>query len=454
MADPSQPKNNDPHRPRYHFLPPRNWMNDPNGLIQWQGRYHLFYQHNPYDAFWGQMHWGHAVSDDLAHWKHRPIALAPTPGLADGDHVFSGCAVNDKGTPTLLYTGVTGEVQIPCLAIAEDDSLDTWVKYPHNPVISRPPDGDISGFRDHTVWREGDGWHMGIGCGYRGLGGFVAHYRSDNLRQWEYLGPLCSGRINETGEMWECPDFMEFGENHLLIISPIPFGRAIYTVGKYRQNQFQPSTWYTLDNGGALYAPQSMLDDKNRRLMWGWFWETRPEKDFRAAGWAGVMSLPRILSVDDEGRLCQSPVPELQVLRLKKLEHSGNRFNGSCLEIKAIFDHQNDTSALKVRLSPDGYEQTSISFDRRTGLLAIDRRQSSLDDTVVRDLRTAPIMLMPDEPLELHIFLDCSVVEVFANHRAAMATRIYPTRADSLGCEVASGHPVSLDVWEMGAMEA
>jgi beta-fructofuranosidase len=443
----------DPHRPRYHFLPPTNWLNDPNGLIQWKGRYHLFYQYNPYDAFWGSMHWGHAVSDDLAHWQHRPIALAPTPGMADGDHVFSGCAVNDNGIPTLLYTGVADQVQLPCLATAVDDSLDSWEKYTHNPVIAKPPEGDVLGFRDHTVWHESDGWHMGVGCGLRGVGGFVAHYHSDDLRHWVYQGPLCSGNINDTGEMWECPDFIQLEDKHVLVISPIPFGKAIYTVGSYDRGKFIPTEWHTLDSGGAFYAPQSMLDTQNRRLMWGWLWETRPEAIFRAAGWAGVMSLPRLLSLGQEGRLYQSPAPELSFLRQKHLSDQITQLRGDCLELIAAFDGEDLTCGLKVRLSPDNSEQTLITYDRITQILTIDRRYSSLEDAVTRDIRTTPLKLPPGEPLKLHIFLDYSVVEVFANDRVAMATRIYPSRLDSLGSEVASGHLTSLESWEMGSME-
>ncbi|GAC1461444.1 MAG: hypothetical protein PVSMB2_23680 [Ktedonobacteraceae bacterium] len=96
----------DPHRPHSHFLPPANWMNDPNGLIHWKGRYHLFYQHNPHGAFHEKIHWGHALSSDLVHWTDLPIALTPTPGRADADGCWSGCAIDNHGTPTLLYTGI------------------------------------------------------------------------------------------------------------------------------------------------------------------------------------------------------------------------------------------------------------------------------------------------------------------------------------------------------------
>src|ERR687893_1789285 len=104
----------DPHRPRYHFLPPANWMNDPNGLIQWNGEYHLFYQHNPFGPLWGNMHWGHATSSDLVHWTHQPIALAPTPGSPDEDGCYSGCMVVNGGMPTIIYTGLHGHDQYPC----------------------------------------------------------------------------------------------------------------------------------------------------------------------------------------------------------------------------------------------------------------------------------------------------------------------------------------------------
>jgi beta-fructofuranosidase len=107
---------NDPQRPRYHFLPPANWMHDPNGLIQWGTTYHLFYQYNPNGPFHGTIHWGHATSEDLVHWRHLPIALTPTPGGADADGCWSGCALNDDGIPTLLAEGGDAHLNV----------LDAW----------------------------------------------------------------------------------------------------------------------------------------------------------------------------------------------------------------------------------------------------------------------------------------------------------------------------------------
>src|SRR5512143_2626508 len=136
LPNPPGPDSADRHRPRFHFLPERNWMNDPNGLIQWKGQYHLFYQYNPNGPFHGTIHWGHAVSGDLVHWAHLPVALAPTPDGPDKDGCWSGCAVDNGGVPTLIYTGVHPQTQ--CLAWSDDDLL-TWKKHAGNPVLPAPP---------------------------------------------------------------------------------------------------------------------------------------------------------------------------------------------------------------------------------------------------------------------------------------------------------------------------
>ena len=165
------PSTRDRHRPSYHFLPPANWMNDPNGFIQWGSTYHLFYQYNPAAAVHDSIHWGHAASEDLVHWRHLPIALTPTPGGPDADGCWSGSAVDDDGTPTIIYTGASGQHQRACLATGSDD-LVTWQKYPGNPIIPEPPSNlELVAYRDHCVWREADTWYQVMGAGIAGVGG-------------------------------------------------------------------------------------------------------------------------------------------------------------------------------------------------------------------------------------------------------------------------------------------
>jgi beta-fructofuranosidase len=165
----------DPLRPQFHLLPVKNWMNDPNGPIFWKGRYHMFFQYNPHAAVWGDMHWAHAVSDDMMHWRHLPIALAPTPGWDDADGCFTGSAVDNHGTATILYTGVKSVPaeratlrdainnfrEVQCLATSTDPQLRTWMKW-KQPVIEPPDEPKLTGFRDPFLLRHGNASGRGL----------------------------------------------------------------------------------------------------------------------------------------------------------------------------------------------------------------------------------------------------------------------------------------------------
>ena len=452
---------NDPHRPAYHFLPERNWMNDPNGLIQWRGNYHLFYQHNPNGAFWGDMHWGHAVSSDLVHWKHLPMALAPTPGGPDKDGVFSGCAVDHDGVPTLVYTGTQPEVQ--CIATGSEDLL-TWAKDPGNPVIPAPPEGlEVTGFRDPCVWREDDVWYMVVGSGIKDKGGTALLYRSPDLRAWEYIQPILVGDKDETGEMWECPYLFPLGGKHVLLVSV--HATVLYFIGTYRDYVFTPESQGNTDFGGHFYAAQGLLDDQGRRLLYGWIWEGRSGEAQKAAGWAGVQSLPRVLTVREDGRFGMVPAGEYSMLRDGHWHWAGVAVNpgaawtpedalGDCLEVRAhLVPSVDGNVALGVRRSPGGEEETLIRYDASAKALSVDRARSSLSDTQSKDVRTAPLTLDPDGTLDLHVFVDRSVIEVFANGHCCLTTRVYPEGADATGVAVtAEGSPAAireLDVWSL-----
>ncbi|MEJ7653533.1 MAG: glycoside hydrolase family 32 protein [Chloroflexia bacterium] len=474
---PQRRGSDDPHRPRYHFLPPSAWMNDPNGLIQWKGVYHLFYQYNPEGPRWGVPDWGHAVSRDLVYWTDLPTALAPTPGGADADGCWSGCAVDDDGVPTLVYTGVRDGVQAPCVAVSHDDLL-TWEKHPGNPVIALPePDVGSIMFRDHSVWRGADGlWYQLVGSGLRGQGGAVLLYRSSDLLSWEYLHPLYVGDHTRTepvwtGAMWECPDFFPLDGRHVLVVSARDEERlhyGAYLVGEYGGRRYAPTTEGMLDAGGCYYAPQSFTDDQGRRIQFGWLWERRNSRAVEEAGWAGVMSLPRVLSLRPDGALAARPAPELAVLRGRRTSVDNlqvaadtnvslRHVQGDCIEILARFDLGDaERCGLSVRRSPDGEEETIIGYDRAEGALYLDTRRSSQSPDVETDERRTALALEPGSPLELNVFLDRSVIELYATGGVCMSVRVYPTRADSQGVEAfsegGSSVVLSLEVWEMGSI--
>ncbi|MDW8322006.1 MAG: glycoside hydrolase family 32 protein [Armatimonadota bacterium] len=422
------------HRPGYHFLPPAGWMNDPNGLIHFRGEYHLFYQHNPESAVPRNIVWGHAVSKDLVHWKHLPIALRPDKPY-DKDGVWTGCMVDDEGTPTAVYTGVHPEVQ--CIATSKD--MLTWQKAPENPVIASPPPGlQVTGFRDPYVWRNREWWYAVVGSGIRDVGGAILLYRSRDLRRWEYLEPALVGEKAKTGEMWECPNLFPLGRKWVLWTSPLPLGRVIYFVGAFRNGRLTPEYQGEMDLGGCFYAPQCFRDARGRRILFGWLWENRPEKMSVEAGWAGVQSLPRQVSLSPDGRLLFEPVAELRQLRRERASLPAQTLrSGEEVALKSL---TGDRWELRVEIQPQEAQQcgmrlvhtadegqvTTIAFSQAEGKLSIDRTRSSRYEEVARDIRSAPFSLKDGEILRLHVFVDRSVLEVYANGHTCLTSRIYP----------------------------
>lgn len=450
----------DPRRPQYHLLPKANWMNDPNGPIYWNGNYHMFYQYNPNGAYWGDMHWGHAISFDMVHWRHLPVALTPTPGGPDSAGCFSGSAVVHNDRVVMLYTGV---VSVPeseatirdgahslresqCLAIGEDKNLTIWKK-DALPVIAAPPAGmDVSGFRDPCPWRNGDTWYMAVGSGIRGKGGAVLLYRSKDLHHWEYLHLLAGGPGNrksatnpvDSGDMWECPDFFPLGGKHVLIHSTQ--GKAYWQSGIFDSKRlvFIPERGGVLDYG-AFYAPKTQLDRHQNRILWGWIQETRPLKEYRAAGWAGMMSLPRVLTLDHNGELRFHVAQGIEELRQKEqtLHISASededrkqivrmRIEDCCGEIACAFTRGSEPFELSL-ISDSGNEHWLRC-----------RYDPLHPENIIIDEKHFPLGAKNDERIELHLYIDGSVIESFVNGEVAYTKRFYyaGSAAPKLGIQV------------------
>jgi len=453
-------------RPDYHFTPPANWLNDPNGLIEWNGRYHVFYQYNPAGPFHNTIHWGHAVSDDLLHWRDEPVALTPSPDGPDRDGCWSGCAVDDDGTPTVLYTGGDGHWQLPCLATADDPGLRRWTKDEENPVIEEPPaDPDLLGtddwaveFRDHSVWREGDRWYQVIGSGLADGGGTALLYTSRDLREWEYEGPLLA-EAGTSGTVWECPELLDLGDAHLLHVSD--YENVVYFLGDLRDGEFEVDHRGLLDHGD-FYAPQSLWDG-DRHLTWGWLPETRDVSAQWNAGWSGALSLPRVVSVGPDGHLRQRPAEEVTQLRTDSVAtpdvgtlRAGDRYalgettRAMELELEVALV---DASAFELSVfeSADRSEGTPIRYTRE-GELIVDRTASSRRD--VGSAEPQRMAVPPhDEPLSLRVFLDGSVIELYANERHCLTSRVYPD-PESVGVSIAAEGgraDLSLSAWDLEA---
>ncbi len=446
-------------------------MNDPNGAIQWHGKYHLFYQHNPHGPLWGDIHWGHASSDDLIHWTDLPLALAPTPGGPDETGVFSGCAVDHDGVPTLIYTGTRGErhdVQTQCLATGSSDLL-TFEKYAGNPVLGVvPPEaGQTRDFRDPYVWKEADAWYMVLGSRIQDVGGAVFLYRSQNLIDWEYLHPLLvndpvHSEYNVFTSIWECPNFFKLGDKWVLLISyhtGTSTSTVVYYVGTFENLRFKPE-YHGVFDYGTLYAPLSFRDQQGRRVLYGWLRESRSEVAQRIAGWSGAQSIPRVLTLDAQNRLHSAPVPELEATRGRQHHYSPSDLTanqpldvaGLALDIIAEFrPDTNGRCGLVLLGSPDAKERAEILYDAASQHLVVRKVFIEADGALVTHEREVPHTLDPSEALTLRILVDGSVIELIANGRTSLTSRFYPRAEDHnhvwlLGSKT---QLQSLDIWEM-----
>ncbi len=469
----------DPHRPRFHFLPPSGWMNDPNGLVFVDGRLHLFYQHNPNGPFHDRIHWGHAVSDDLVHWQHQPIALTPTPGGYDTEGCWSGCAVVRDGVPTLLYTGLAPR-QVQCLATSYD-GLVTWTKE-REPVLSHTPPGlDIVGeppeIRDPWVWRDGGSWSMLLGSGVHngttdgveGPEGVLLLYRSSDLRAWEYIGVAHRGRFASNTWVWECPNLFSLdGRDVLLISEQLEYKHTYVQSGHFDGRTFTPEWTGNTDHGSFYYAGLSVLDPaRRRRLLFGWIKEGRAYDSARpSASWAGVLSLARELSVAPDGTLRMTPAAEyaslrghehaLPPFRLAAGARRGvSELDGDALEVELHARVPAGASlALLVRKSPDDQERTVVRYSGTEQEVQVDTTASSLaNDTASEFVRAQHVS---DGSICLRVFLDRSVLEVFADDRTCVTARLYPTRPDAFEVALeAEGAAVDVEVfrsWHLGSI--
>ncbi|XVE65030.1 hypothetical protein DITRI_Ditri07aG0149200 [Diplodiscus trichospermus] len=369
-------------RTAFHFQPEKNWMNGP---LFYKGWYHFFYQYNPNAAVWGEIVWGHAVSKDMIHWLHLPLAMVADQWY-DKNGVWTGSAtILNDGKLVMLYTGSTTEaVQVQNLAYPADDSdplLVKWVKYPGNPVLVPPPGIDNKDFRDPTTaWLTSEGkWRITIGSKINKTG-IALVYDTKDFINYEQLDELLHA-VPGTG-MWECVDFFPVsrteengletsingpGVKHVVKVSLDDDRHDYYAIGTYHE---QNCTWIPdqpeIDVGvgirydyGIFYAAKSFYDqNKNRRVLWGWIGESDSEAADMEKGWASLQSIPRAILLDKKtgSNLLQWPVEEIESLRLKK-----NVFNqvkvqagsvipldvGSATQLDIIAEFEMDKEALE-----------------------------------------------------------------------------------------------------------
>lgn len=441
----------EPFRPKFHFSPAANWMNDPNGMVYWDGEYHLFYQYYPDSTVWGPMHWGHAVSEDLVHWEHLPIALFPD---ANG-WIFSGSAVIDhhntsglgtKENPAMVaiftFHDPIGEkegrddFQTQGIAYSTDRGR-TWTMYEGNPVLKNP---GIKDFRDPKVFwsEETQKWIMSLAVKDK-----ISFYSSPNLLDWTFESDF-SPEWAAYGGVWECPDLFPLHtkdgqEKWVLFVSINPGGpqggsATQYFIGDFDGKSFTTSStevkW--LDWGADNYAGvtwSNVPEEDGRKLFIGWMSNWQYAQVVPTETWRSAMTVPRQLELEEvEGELLiiSKPIGELEKLRNEsiKIKNSQVKLKEELIELELDVDSEN----FRIEFLNDKDER--LILEQRDGFIVLDRGLSGLTDfeASFANTQTAPLNGIITE--KIHLYLDRSSIEVFINDgQMVMTSLIFPTDA-------------------------
>lgn len=394
-----EPVSTESYRPKHHFSPPQNWTNDPNGLVYYDGEYHLYYQHNPYGNKWGHMSWGHAVSKDLISWEHLPVAI-PEYKDSEGDSVmiFSGSAVVSNDTIWAVYTSHKSTKQAQCIAYSVDKGR-TYTQYDKNPVI----DLGLKDFRDPKVfWYEPQKkWVMTVVIPDQHKAQF---YESKNLKTWKLLSEF--GNIGDVSKIWECPDLVQISNNKwVLLISGShpqggPYPGMQYFVGSFDGTRFvaENPNQYPLyvDFGKDFYAAVTYNNvPSNKTILLGWATNPAYAGDIPTSPFRCMMSFPRELSLDStpEGwRLKQLPITDMTPIT-KSLAPGDTLMIGDVVI---------------------GYESDSVYLDRRrAGNVTFNDRFPSIEK--------APVHAQAGK-VHLNVYVDEPVIEVYINGGEAVIT--------------------------------
>ncbi len=463
------------YRPQFHFSPARNWTNDPNGLVYFEGEYHLFFQFNPFGDRWGHMSWGHAVSPDLVRWRELPVALPEENGIM----IFTGSTVVDQhntsgfctgGKPCLvaIYTGHTPErasrpaLQTQNLAFSNDRGR-TWTKYARNPVL----DLHMSDFRDpKVIWSEaGKRWVMAVSLPNDH---WVRFFGSADLKHWQPLSDF--GPAGATGGQWECPELFELpiGDNPsqsrwVLKVGLNPGGLQggsgeQYFIGQFDGTRFvndnPPTLTLWTDYGKDCYCALTFnnLPRTQSPVMIGWMNNWQYAGKVPTSPWRGQMTIPRKLALrttPDGLRLVQQPIDSLEQLR-----HSNQ--DSDTFELEATVP-LGDAKEVGWKLLAAGGAFTLIGFDRARQQLFVDRTHSG-DASFSKDFpaRTTAPLRLDGSQLRLRILVDRNSIEVFAEGgRVAITNLVFPphgiTRAEFYSKGGDAG-PVASKQWTLGSI--
>lgn len=492
-----------PHRPIFHFVAPGGSANpfDPNGAIEWNGLYHLGFIDQRQAGDEVQHVWGHAVSTDLLHWRLLPDMLSVGPE-DDENGIFSGAAfVSKEGVPHLIYHA--WGAQANRIARAADKDLSAWVKLRGRTTLTEsdpgdpktlncchPPKGRYSVFDPHAWYDENSDSYVQITGGMK-----PAIFTSPDMNDWTYVGDLIppERRRHHWYEDLSCPTLLFVADKAILVFISHEHG-AQYYIGTFANGRFVPETHGRMNwPGGSTFAAEHLTDSNGRNILWAWLAGGVEKQGASNREALGILSLPRVLSVGPCGELFTEPAAELDSLRLDGREEQELKLHpntdvtlaaaGSTLELQVEFRGGGRSPyGLKLFASPDGREETIVRYEPKAQELVIDFERSNAGGAVSAatfrpdgydfsqspfdakfwtrrvSQQRAPLVLAAGESLCLRVYLDRSVIEIFANGRQAMTQRAFPELPESVGIRVFSGEePVAVGKirsWQMAATDA
>lgn len=484
----------DRYRPQFHAMPGGHWMNEPHAPIYYNGKYHLFYQHNPAGPFWHQIHWGHWISDDMVNWENVDIAIAPTAGDIIPDGVWTGSATYDEnGVPVLFFTaGNDNKSPNQSVGMARpkdptDPYLREWEIHDSILVEQEEGEGDFGEFRDPYVWKDADSnkWFMLVGTGTtnNSNGGTALIYSSTNLIDWQYHGNVFeanSSKYKYLGEHWELPVLLpvksEDGliEKDMLIISPHGNGADVeiyYWLGKFDSEtaRFIPEHEEPklMDKGDGIFTgPSGFVDPNTGRTIVFTIAQGQDRSSWEDyySGWAHTAGFPVSVYLDSNGKLQYEPLEEVSALRDNTLAEGKNitieeannlltEVNGDMLEVVLELENVNASKyGIKVRKHEKDAEYTSIYYSEETSELILDRVNSSMNKTGLGVRKS--VLNKEDGTIKLHILLDRSLLEIYGNNDTSITSRIYPSLSDSIGVQLFADGEVKVKNLEVYSMKA
>lgn len=414
-------------------------MNDPNGFSTFNGKYHLFYQYNPFQPKWAPPYWGHIVSDDLVSWERKPIALAPDTDY-DREGCFSGTALACGDRHILAYTSVQRDVsrnenfQFQSIAVGDGDR---YTKLRQNPVITGdniPENFSKHDFRDPKIWKDEEFFYLLAANLDLASGQWqLIRFRSKDCTDWEYTGVFfCDPGI---GEIWECPDYFAMDGTKVLLFSPQEseqYGGGICLSGTEIGGEFIPDTKQRLDYGTDFYAAQTVEAFDGRRVLIAWMDSWRADSYPANSSWRGLLTFPRELRLTD-GRLYQQPIRELSAYYDEEIRFSGmvaspeprTILRGRTMDLQISF-HDLHCEEAELRFAQRNDCYLSVRFFLREKKLIVDRTHT---EYVSGEMNKKEIYLDTGDGTELsfRVLLDRFSIELFAEEGRKTMTMLYFT---------------------------